>query len=355
MLCMRTLALPCVLAATLLTACGDDGGSGTGSEGTSSTGEPTTSTTATSGPTTSATTADTSSDSGSSSSADTTATSGAPTTGDTSGSTTGEPGDVDVSVRFALRVGDQDATCDASYDGVGASDATVSFRDLRFYVSNVRLLDADGAETPIALTQDGTWQYESVALLDFEDASGECGEGTTTETNDVVVGTVPAGEYTGVRFELGVPFELNHLDVDAPPPLNDVAMFWAWASGHKFLRIDITNENPGPANGWFIHLGSQGCVSEAPVDPPTEPCSRPALPTITLDAFDATTNLIVADIGRLVADEDVNLDTPMSAPGCMSFAPDENECDELFPHLGLSWATGACENDCAGQDFFSVE
>jgi len=347
---MRSPAFPCLLAATLLTACGDDGGAAAGSEDTSST-DPTTSTTATS-----ATTGDASSDSGSSSSAaDTTETSGTPTTGDTSGSTTGEPGDVDVSIRFALRVGDQDATCDQSYDGVGASDATVSLRDLRFYVSNVRLLDADGAETPVALTQDDTWQYESVALLDFEDASGECGEGTTTETNDVVVGTVPAGEYTGVRFELGVPFELNHLDVDAPPPLNDVAMFWAWASGHKFLRIDLTNENPAPDNGWFIHLGSQGCESGAPVEPPTEPCGRPGLPTITLDGFDAASNLIVGDIARLVADEDVNLDTPMSAPGCMSFAPDANECDDLFPHLGLSWESGACENDCADQDFFAVE
>jgi uncharacterized repeat protein (TIGR04052 family) len=349
---MKAPLVLCALSCGLLVACGDDGsadGSSTSDTEPSTTASTTDSTTAsTTASTTDATTS--TSDDSSSTAADTS------TSDPTDGSESSTGGsDVDVTVQFQLRVGDQDASCDQSYDNVGASDATVSFRDLRFYVSNVRLLDAEGAETPIMLTQDGQWQYETVALLDFEDATGECGEGNTAATNAVVLGTVPAGDYTGIRFELGVPFELNHLDTGAPPPLDDTAMFWAWASGRKFLRIDMTNENDAPGNGWFVHLGSQGCVSDGMVDPPTEPCTRPALPTITLEGFDPTTNTIVGDIATLVADEDVNMDTPMSAPGCMSFSPDAAECDQLFPHLGLSWDSGACENDCAGQDFFSVE
>ncbi len=349
---LRTSLLPLALLAL---ACGDDsqpqGDSGS-SEGGSSTATTTASTTATTtasttASTTESTTASSSESSGGSSS------SGADSG---SGSSSGGAGDVDVSIRFALRVGDQDAHCNESYDAVGSSGATVSFRDLRFYVSGVRLLDGEGNETPVELTQDGTWQYENVALLDFEDASGECAEGTNEALNDVVVGTVPAGEYTGVRFELGVPFELNHADAAvAPPPLNEAAMFWVWAAGYKFLRIDITNENAPPDDAWFIHLGSENCVSGAPTEPPTEACGRPGLPTITLDGFDPATQTIVGDIAALVAGEDVNADTPDSAPGCMSFTVDENECDQLFPALGLSWDTGACDNGCDGQSFFTVE
>lgn len=336
-------------------ACGGDDGSPAADSG-SSTDDPTATTTAsTTDSTTASTTATTTA-----STTDGSSSTGADSSGGSSSggadSSTGEPADVDVQIQFALRVGDEDAHCNQSYDGVGAGDATVSFRDLRFYVSGVRLLDAEGNETPIALAQDGVWQYENVALLDFEDATGECGEGTTAGLNDVVVGTVPPGEYTGVRFEVGVPFDLNHADAAvAQPPLDQAAMFWTWAAGYKFLRIDFTNENDAPANAWFVHLGSQGCQSDAQTDPPTEACSRPALPTITLDGFDFATQTIVGDIATLVADEDVNADTAMSAPGCMSFLPDVNECDELFPHLGLSWESGACDNDCAGQDFFTVE
>jgi uncharacterized repeat protein (TIGR04052 family) len=350
---MRSFVLPCVLCVSALTACGDDGSAAPDPEESSGSEDPSSSSSPATTLEPTATETDPSADS--STTADPTTSTETTAADSSSSSSTGEPGDVDVAVRFALRVGDEPAACGQSYDAVGTSAATVSFRDLRFYVSNLRLLDDAGNETVVALTQDDAWQYESVALLDFEDATGECETGTTAETNDVVVGTVPPGEYVGVRFELGVPFELNHLDITAPSPLNDMAMAWAWASGRKFVRIDMTNENEAPGNGWFIHLGSQGCESAAPTEPPAEACGRPALPTITLDGFDAGLHTVVGDIAALLADEDVNSDTPESAPGCMSFAPDVNECDELFPHLGLSWETGTCESKCAGQDFFSFE
>ena len=59
-------------------------------------------------------------------------------------------------------------------------------------MSRVRLVKADGSEVPVTLTQDGLWQVDDVALLDFENATGACANGTE-ETRDVVEGTVPAG------------------------------------------------------------------------------------------------------------------------------------------------------------------
>ena len=58
--------------------------------------------------------------------------------------------------------------------------------------------------------------------------------------------------------------------------------------------------------------------------------------------------------GRL-SGVDVTADTPMTAPGCMSFLPDVNECTDLFPNLGLTWDTGDCVDDCSAQIVFSGE
>ena len=119
-----------------------------------------------------------------------------------------ERNELPITLNFAAKVGSEAFSCGSTYAGLGADDSTVHPVDFRFYVHDVRLIDDSGAEVPVALTQDGLWQYEGVALLDFEDRSGTCSNGTV-QLNDVVVGTVPFGTYTGIAFELGVPFELE--------------------------------------------------------------------------------------------------------------------------------------------------
>ena len=282
------------------------------------------------------------------------------TAADETGSTgsTGEPGDLDVELQFAVRVGADDAACGQSYENVGAAGTTIEFLDIRFFVSNIRLVDDTGAEVPLSIEDDGEWQVGGSVMLDFEDGSGGCTENTTAATNTVVVGTAPDATYTGVRFDLGLPFEQNHLNADeAPPPLNTTAMFWNWAAGYKFAKIDIANDNPAPGNRWNFHLGSQACDNgdAGPTVPPTEECGRPGRPAIALDGFDPLSGTIVLDMAAVYTGVDVAADTEMTAPGCMSFMPDINECEDLYPNLGLSWATGDCENDCADQIAFSGE
>ena len=50
------------------------------------------------------------------------------------------------------------------------------------------------------------WQNDDTALLDFEDKTSPCNEGTP-ETNTIIRAIAPQGEYTGVRFIVGVPFD----------------------------------------------------------------------------------------------------------------------------------------------------
>ena len=145
----------------------------------------------------------------------------------------------EVAIDFQAWVGEDEFVCGESYDNVGTSETTITPRDFRFYVSNVALIDKDGNAVPLELTQDGKWQYQNTVLLDFEDGTGVCDNGTP-DLNTTVLGTVPPGNYEGLRFTLGVPKNLNHEDAAiAPSPLNLTSMWWNWQGGYKFLRTDL--------------------------------------------------------------------------------------------------------------------
>jgi uncharacterized repeat protein (TIGR04052 family) len=270
-----------------------------------------------------------------------------------SGCDDGEPAAADspVVLRFAVEVAGVPASCGTAATIGGAS---VTITDLRWYVHDVVLLAADGSEAPLQLDDDGVWQDGVIALLDGEDGTGGCAESGTAPTRLELRGTAPDRDYTGVRFKVGVPFELNHLDVGtAAAPLDQPSMYWAWQAGYKFMRIDLDNGAPAPGNRWYIHLGSTDCASASAVTAPTSPCGRPNIPTVELRDMDPRRDTIVLDVAGLVAGADVQMNTPMTLPGCMSDQGDP-ECAAVFANLGLGLASGTCEGDCAGQAAFSV-
>lgn len=252
-----------------------------------------------------------------------------------------------ITLYFAAAVGEESAVCGESYAGVSVDEATILFEDFRFYVSNIQLITEDGELVPLALEQDELWQYETVALLDFEDCNTEA-------LNGEVRGMAPAGDYVGVQFDMGVPFELNHQDVtSAPSPLNIAAMFWSWQGGYKFIRVDLVTDAEVDT-AWNIHIGSTGCDSPASVIAPEDLCARPNIVTVTFDEFDAESNVIVADLAGLL--EAVPLyENTLMPPGCMS-GVDDPDCPALFSGFGLSLEDGACPDGlCASQTFFRVD
>lgn len=270
--------------------------------------------------------------------------------GDAGGDSDAGGGDMPVTLTFAARVGSEDFACGTTYSGLGTTSMDAIGHDFRFYVSDVRLVTADGTEAPVTLEQDGVWQQADVALLDFEDGSGPCASGNAP-MNSTVVGTVAPGTYTTIRFTLGIPFDLNHGDVAAAAsPLNISGMYWVWQGGHKFLRIDLGFDGGG---GYNVHLGSTMCMSGGPMEPPVTECTRPNRAEVELTGFDPTSSVIVADLAALVADADLSANTMDSPPGCQSFPSDETDCGPVFPKLGLDYATGA--PGATAQSFFSVE
>lgn len=242
-----------------------------------------------------------------------------------------------VRLRFAATVGETPVACDAAYQNIGVTKSTIHIVDLRFYVSRLRLLKADGTEQPVTLTQDGLWQHDDVALLDFEDASGGCANGTE-QTRDLVEGSVAAGEYVGVRFDLGLPFEKNHRDPTLQPsPLNLSRLFWSWNAGYKFLRLDL--QSTGQPRGWMFHLGSTGCMPNDSRTTVPVSCARPNITTIDLPAFDLAADVVELDLQALLATSDVDRNAPETPAGCMS-GPSDPECGPLLTRFGFQPAEG---------------
>ncbi len=252
-----------------------------------------------------------------------------------------------VSLTFAAQIGNDPFVCGNTYPGVGTTATELTVSDFRFYIHDVRLVTMDGTEVPVSLDDDGAWQNGRVALLDFEDATSTC-EGGTSAMNSVVKGKVDVpGPYSGVRFELGVPFDLNHADATlAGSPLNLTSMFWGWQGGYKFLRTEGTST--GLPDGWRIHLGSTGCDGD--LSGGVTMCTYPNVASIAVDGPDPTASVIAADLAGLLEESDMDANTPDTPPGCMATATDP-DCVPVFAGLGLPFAGGPAE----AQRFFRME
>jgi len=253
-----------------------------------------------------------------------------------------------VTLRFAADVNGQPFACGQSYAGVGITRSTITPSDFRLYVSEVALIDGAGRAVPVTLKQDGVWQVDNIALLDFENGTGPCRNGTAG-LNTEVRGTVPAGRYVGLRFTLGVPFARNHGDPTvAPSPLNLTAMFWNWQGGYKFVKFDTASsgqpatvapphsQGGGNASGFSVHLGSTVCASPSRTEAPRAACANPNRVAVAFDRFDPTKQTVVADIGAVLAGANVDSNAPNTSPGCMSF-PGDADCLPVMGALGLAY------------------
>jgi uncharacterized repeat protein (TIGR04052 family) len=270
-----------------------------------------------------------------------------------------------VTINFAAKVGKQPFTCSKSYSDLGTSATNVTPSDFRLYISDVALIDASGKAIPLNLEQDGKWQYQNIALLDFEDKSGGCSNGTV-DTRNKIVGTISPGNYQGLQFTLGIPAQLNHADATlASSPLNLTSLWWNWRGGYKFMRLDLETQNTAlkqnqhqkqkmnsqshSDRGFPIHIGSTGCQANSDTQQPSD-CSNPNRSTISFKQFNPDTNVVVADIANLLTQTDLNTNQPDTSMGCMS-SPEDRDCSGIIHNLGLAFQN----KPSSGQTFFRVE
>ncbi|MDC0720919.1 MbnP family copper-binding protein [Nannocystis bainbridge] len=280
-----------------------------------------------------------------------------------------EPGltDEPVEIVFEGRVGGAPFACGETYDGLGKDGASATPQDFRFYVHDVRLVTADGDEHPVTIEDDGVHQGGGVALIDFEDGSGACANGTP-ELHTTLKGVVAAQprhggahggghEFVGLRFKIGVPQEQNHTDLtQAPAPLNDTTMSWSWNYGHIFFTAWGVVEADAPSTVG-LHVGSIGCEGDAMAGEIVA-CANSNRPEIVLDGFDAATGKVAVDWGAVFSG--LTLATPAAecedkdgktTCACHSFGP-EALCSSMFRPLGLDWTSG---DSTADQAIFRVQ
>jgi uncharacterized repeat protein (TIGR04052 family) len=290
------------------------------------------------------------------------------------------PDQQQVKIRFGLQAGDKTVDCSHEIGGLGLTKANARLRDARFYISAPALIDAEGNEVPIALTE-SEWQYANVALIDFEDKTGACNG--TASLNDTIVGAVPAGDYKGLRFLVGVPslakdkdgrdIVLNHSNfATAAPPLDIQGMSWNWQAGRKFMKIELQpeggvtrlpmkaraeGENADPAveaaraqaakaellasnadgtvtvKTWMLHFGSTGCKGDAMTGQIVSCTSANRFPVV-FESFNPSTQMVVLDIAAMLDGVDLTHDAG-GATGCMSGLADP-ECAPIWERAGLN-------------------
>lgn len=257
----------------------------------------------------------------------------------------------------------------ATRNGV-AVDARLT--DLRFYVSNLKLLKADG--TAVAVTLDESiWQAkagdDTIALIDFENGTCTNNSGGTGGTNTRITGSVPAGSYVGAVFTLGVPSSWNHSNpalATTPKPIDSSVpgMAWSWQAGRKFTKIELSPVNattPDTYTGGVqiinadgtqattttagvttatantsvfpYHLGSTGCVADAAATGTGGyTCTSPNQFDVRVAAFNPASQRLTVDLQALFAGNNVTQNTTGTAGGCMSSASDP-QCTAMFTML----------------------
>lgn len=109
-----------------------------------------------------------------------------------------------------------------------------SVNTLRYYISNIRLRKEDGSEYA---------QPESYYLVD----------GARADSKVLSLENVPAGDYTGITFTIGVDAARNTAGVQQGA-LAPSDMFWSWNTGYIFLKLE--GRSPEAGSGAFTyHVG----------------------------------------------------------------------------------------------------
>ncbi len=256
--------------------------------------------------------------------------------------------------------------CTTQISGQGPSGQhTVGLSDLRFYVSNLQLWDADGIEIEATIDAND-FQYHGssdwVGLIDLTgNTEGNCdalaisqAEGTA-RTNDGISGTAVLDDVASVSFDVGVPQALmqevigaNTLE-GAPSPLNE--MYWSWASGYRHIVFNMTVTDGTETGEGYVHIGSRDCGGEGELALENQDsCGFVNTPTVELAGFDLASDTVQVDLGALL--QGVDFVAPVTDPVTMEVIgetvgvrchsmPMQTHCPPAMQNLGIDMTTGS--------------
>ena len=186
----------------------------------------------------------------------------------------------------------------------------------------------------------------------------------TAETNRSIRGSVPAGDYRGLVFRVGVPVlgketvkgkivSLNHSShTSAPPPLDSAPMGWSWQVGRKFMKIELLPESPitranGPRAPSGPSISAPPAASAIRCRARSWPAPVPIVSRCVLIASIRRKQIVVLDLAELFGSADLNVG-PRGGGGCMS-SLGLPACQALFDRLGLNLDESAPAAGDAGE------
>ncbi|RPD99994.1 hypothetical protein EGM88_01660 [Aureibaculum marinum] len=172
------------------------------------------------------------------------------------------------------------------------------FSELKYIISNIRLVNADGIEIPYNIND----LDNGATVVDH----------SKPETLQYVLNEIPTAEYTQIKFGLGIKTELNTLDQVRFPNFyaaaeeNDTEMMWEWGTGYRFTKIEGFYDTDHKELS--IHTGST--LDEDPEDPTGEALVQGVdayrdivldLPISAIVGSNAPTIIIKADFNHLLS------------------------------------------------------
>ncbi|MBO0952210.1 MbnP family protein [Fibrella forsythiae] len=155
-----------------------------------------------------------------------------------------------VQLSFDNRVGNRDlALGTGTYQNKSGETFTITRFD--YFISNIRLLQADGSSYTVP-------QNDSYFLVREADSTSQ----------KITISNVPAGEYTQLEYMVGVDSLRNTADVGQRTGVLDPAgshtsgMYWDWNTGYIHLKMEGTSpQAPLDATGnrnFRYHIGLFG-------------------------------------------------------------------------------------------------
>lgn len=148
-------------------------------------------------------------------------------------------------------------------DYTNAAGETFKVTKFDYYVSNVELIKTDGTVYTVP-------QNDSYFLVKESDAASQ----------KFNISNVPVGDYSKIRFVIGVDSVRNTLDVaqrtgSLDPAAGGLGMYWSWNSGYIFVKFEGTSPaSARPGNAFQYHIGGFGGMTSSTIN---------NIKTVTLD------------------------------------------------------------------------
>ena len=189
-----------------------------------------------------------------------------------------------LEIEFDHRWGTQ--TFNFNQDVVTPNGDTARFTMFKYFVSNIKLTKEDGSVYEVP---------NSYYLVNQDSAT----------TRNVVLKDVPAGQYKGITFTIGVDSAMSASGLDKRTGVLDPAtgakgMYWAWNSGYIFVKLE--GESPSAPldtvsnkRRFQYHIGGYGGYSSKTIN---------NLKTVTLVSMgeNAVINATASPVAHVVVD-----------------------------------------------------